>query len=130
MRPERQWLVVNVATLGLAVAFGAVGPLIGRIGARVFLRVGGRRAGSGQKQGRAGGQQQGVGAQAFHAAKVRPGGLKLKAAPRIFIQFALPSRGAWCLMLSRTSPLLASSHRMPQEGLTPDLHLTNGKFVC
>lgn len=81
-----QWLIRNVATLGFAVAFGAVLALIGGIGARVFLRVGGRGAGSGQEQGRAGGQQQGVGAQAFHAAKVRPGGLKLKVLARIFIK--------------------------------------------
>jgi hypothetical protein len=81
---QREILVVDVATLGLAVHFGTVRPFVGGVGAGVFLRVGGRGAGSGQKQGRAGGQQQGVGAQAFHTAKVRPGGLKPKAKPAYF----------------------------------------------
>ncbi len=89
-------LIVNVAALGLAVLSGSVVALVGGIRCGVFLRVGSRGAGSGQKQGRAGGQQQGVGAQAFHTAKVRPGSLKVKAGSSIFYcagpAFAIPAQ--------------------------------------
>lgn len=88
-------LVVDVATLSLAVHLRPVVALVGGIGLGVFFRVGGRGAGSGQKQGRADGQQQRVGAQAFHGAKVRLGNLKVKDTSGIFSgigpAFAIPA---------------------------------------
>lgn len=64
-------LVIDVTTLRLAVHLGAVGPLKLGVGFRVFFSVGLLGAGSSQEQDRAGSQQQGEGAQTFHAAKVR-----------------------------------------------------------
>jgi len=79
------YLVIDVAALGFAVAFGAVVAFVGRIGARVFLRIGGNRAGSSKEQGRAGGQQQGVSAQTFHGAKVSGNRQRFPTSAREFL---------------------------------------------